>query len=165
MYRYTQEDAEAWVTARCASNEALLSIPIFEERTKTFFSQSHAIPLQAVRHGPTGKFVGCVSLTPRNKQDVVELGYYLHPDHHGKRIIHAAAKVALKWAKEEFGVINVFGSADCCNPKSERTMDRVSRETATGEVKRGTKILHWPVEKKVVGREVDSLSKTWEWTI
>jgi len=98
-------------------------------------------------------------------QDIVELGYYLHPAHHGKRIIPAAAKVALKWAKEEFGVGNVFGSADCCNPRSEGVMDRVSRETAVGEVKKGTKFITWPVEKKVEGREVDSLSKTWEWKI
>jgi len=47
----------------------------------------------------------------------------------------------------------------------EGVMDRVSRETAVGEVKKGTKFITWPVEKKVEGREVDSLSKTWEWKI
>jgi RimJ/RimL family protein N-acetyltransferase len=109
--------------------------------------------------------MGCVSLSPRADQDVVELGYYLHPVLHGKRIIPVAAKAVLRWAKEEFGVVNVFSSADCCNPRSAGVLERVSRETATGEVRKGTKILNWPVEKQVDGREVESLSQTWEWTI
>ena len=144
----------------------LLSVPTLSARNQALFSpgQCHAVPLQAIRL-KTGQYVGCVSLTPRGGKSV-ELGYYLHPAHHGKGIMVAAAKVALRWAREEFGVEEIYGSADCTNGRSERVMARVVRETSVvGSVLEGREVLSWPVEKKIEGREVDSLSKVWEWKV
>jgi len=76
-----------------------------------------------------------------------------------------AAKAAIRWAKEEFGLEKVFGSADCANLGSRKVMERVVRETATGEVRVGEKWYDWPVEKLVEGREVRSVSRTWEWNV
>lgn len=62
-----------------------------------------------IRHGgPEGKLVGRVSLTPRVGKGVVELGYYLHPDHQGRGIMSIAAAALLVWAKDVFGVRRVY---------------------------------------------------------
>lgn len=75
-----------------------------------------------------------------------------------------AAKAALEWAKREFGVRRVVSRADGQNARSIRVIERVSRETAVGEVRRWEKWLVWPVEKRV-GKEVRSLSFNWEWEV
>ena len=56
-------------------------------------------------------------------------------------------------------------SADCMNPASGRTIEKVSAETAVGEIVTGTKILKWEAVKVVPGRKEESLSRTWEWSI
>ena len=56
-------------------------------------------------------------------------------------------------------------SADCMNPASGRTTEKVAAETAVGEIERGTKTLRWAPEKVVKGRGAESLSRTWEWSI
>lgn len=78
-----------------------------------------------------------------------------------------AAETVLRWGKEQFGIENLFSSADCTNPGSAKVIERVSARTVReGEtVKKSEKYLTWPVEKVVPGREVKSLSKTWEWRI
>lgn len=58
-----------------------------------------------------------------------------------------------------------MNSADCMNPGSGKVIERVAAKTSVGEVKEGEKILSWPVEKVVTGRIVDSLSRTWEWSV
>ena len=64
--------------------------------------------MQVIRHGgPEGKFVGCVSLTPWVAKSVMDLGYYLHPDHQGKGIMGFAAVAVLIWAKNVFEVRRV----------------------------------------------------------
>jgi hypothetical protein len=55
----------------------------------------------------------------------------------------------------------VYSSADVRNPASARVIESLSRETANGEVVEGSRILSWPVEKKVEGRGVESPRQTW----
>ena len=164
MRSYTLEMAAEWITTRIASNSALLSIPTVEERKLALFSQARPIPHEAIRSS-SGQYIGCVSLTPPGGEDIIELGYYLHPDYHGKGIMVPAAKAVLKWAKEEFGIGKVFSTADRMNPQSAAVIDRVSRETSIADVQKGEMILTWPVEKKVAGREVNSISTIWTWSI
>jgi len=76
-----------------------------------------------------------------------------------------AAKTAVRWAKEQFGVSKVHGSADCMNYGSERVMERVVRGTARGPVVEGQIWYDWPVEKAVEGRELRSLSRYWDWDV
>lgn len=78
-------------------------------RNDKYFAQEHSIPMGVIRHGgPEGKFLGRVSLTPRVGKGVVELGYYLHPDHQGKGIMSIAAAALLGWARDVFGVRRVY---------------------------------------------------------
>jgi hypothetical protein len=182
-----------------ASADELLSFSSLEERKRRFFAQTSPIPLQAIRYGgEEGRFVGCVSLTPRVGKGIVDLGYYLHPYHQRRGVMVAAGTAVLGWARDAFGVTRVYSryvslvwriillrasnrgdavpsttrartdwvnSADCMNPGSGKVIERVAAKTSVGEVKKGEKILSWPVEKVVTGRKVDSLSRTWEWSI
>lgn len=80
-----------------------------EARNEKLFAQEHAVPMKVIRYGGTeGKLVGCVSLTPRVATAVVELGYYLHPEHQGKGIMAIAASAVLRWARDVFGVRRVY---------------------------------------------------------
>jgi RimJ/RimL family protein N-acetyltransferase len=91
------------------SKQDLLAPSTVQARNERFFAQENAIPMQVIRHGgPEGKLVGCVSLTPRVGKEVVDLGYYLNPAHHGKGIMTTAAVAALRWARDEFGVRTVY---------------------------------------------------------
>ena len=116
--------------------------------------------LKAIRHN--GKFFGCISLAPRSSESIVEMSYYLHPAHQGKRIIREAARKLLRYAANEFGIRKVFCSADEGNPASARVIMGIVKDTAVGEVETGKKVLVWPVGKRVEG---ESRSSTWLWTI
>lgn len=173
--RYTQQDAEFWVRCMVQSKDELLCLPSIEGRKKRLFEKPlgvDVVPLQVIRYFPDpegqGILVGCCSLSPRDGTgDSVELGYYLAREHWGKGIMSVAAETVLRWGKEQFGIENLFSSADCMNPGSAKVIERVSARTVReGEtVKKSEKYLTWPVEKVVPGREVKSLSKTWEWRI
>lgn len=82
----------------------------------------------------------------------------------------AAAKAALAWAREEFGITEVCGKADYSNVRSGRLMERIVCETCVGGeggVRRGDGVYMCPGEK--VGRpgagEVERGCWTWAWMI
>lgn len=109
--RYKLEDAKFWTNKMLSAKADLLGpgCSTAQARNERFFAQENSIPLQAIRHGgPAGKFVGCTTLTPDVGTDVVQLGYYLHPAHHGKGLMTVASVAAIKWAREEFGVRRVY---------------------------------------------------------
>jgi L-amino acid N-acyltransferase YncA len=118
------------------------------------------MPLQAIRHN--NKIVGCVSLTPRTTEPVVEIGYYLDPSHQGKRIMREAGRQVLRYAANEFGIRKVYSSADDGNPASAKTIEGLVKDTAIGPVETGRKVLVWPEGKWVEG---ESGSSTWLWSI
>jgi RimJ/RimL family protein N-acetyltransferase len=92
-----------------ASADELLSFSSVEERNRRFFAQENPIPLQAIRYGgEEGRFVGCISLTPRVGAGIVDLGYYLHPIHQRKGVMVAAGAAVVRWARDEFGVTRVY---------------------------------------------------------
>lgn len=122
---YTQADAEWWVNLQMSGKSNL--------------------PLQVLRagHPETGQMIGAVSLMPKDSeasqaimtestQDVVkteeiecELGYYLHTDWQGKRIMTVAVKALLRWAKEEHGIGNVIVKIAEENGKSRSVVERL----------------------------------------
>ncbi|KAE9372327.1 acyl-CoA N-acyltransferase [Stipitochalara longipes BDJ] len=157
---YTLEDAKSWLSSNLASQKELLAIPTVSERNAAFFEQGNSIPIQAIRH--ENKFIGCISLAPRSTETVVEMGYYLHPDHQGKRIMREAGKKLLRYAANEFGIRKVFCSADDGNPLSAKVIQGVVKDTALGKVETGRKVLVWPLGKTVEG---ESWSSTWLWNI
>jgi RimJ/RimL family protein N-acetyltransferase len=162
--RYTIADAEFWVSNHLTAQSQLLPLTTIPTRAKAFFSQETPFPLDAIRHN--GKFIGCCSLTPRLADDqVAELGYYLHPAHHGKGIMFAAGIKLLEYAREEFGVKRIYSSVDCKNEVSAKVIEKLARATAVGEIKKSEAMLTWPVEKMVERSGVESLSLIWEWSI
>jgi RimJ/RimL family protein N-acetyltransferase len=91
------------------SNRDLLAPSTAQARHERFFAQHEALPMKVIRHGgPEGTLVGCVSLTPRVGQGVVDMGYYLHPAHQGRGVMAVAAVAALRWARDEFRVRRVY---------------------------------------------------------
>lgn len=105
------------------------------------------LPLQVLRAGDpvTGQMIGAVSLMPRDSEALqavksklprgivkegmegneCELGYYLHPDWQGKKIMSAAVKALLHWGKEEFGAENVVVKIVEQNAKSRSVVERM----------------------------------------
>jgi len=159
---YTLEDAKFWVSSCMASQKHLLSIPTVAERNEAFFKQTNPIPLrlQVIRHN--SKMVGCVSLTPRTTEPVVEIGYYLDPSHQGQRIMREAGRKVLRYAANEFWIKKVYSSADDGNPTSAKTIEGLVKDTAIGAVKAGRKMLVWLKGKRIEGV---SGSSTWLWRI
>jgi RimJ/RimL family protein N-acetyltransferase len=98
-------------------------------------------------------------------EQVAELGYYIHPAHSGKKVMQAAGRKLLHYAVSDFRIRTVYSSVDIRNPASARVIESLSRETTKGEVVKGSRILSWPVEKKVEGRGEESPSQTWMWDI
>jgi predicted acetyltransferase len=92
----------------------------------------------------------------------VEMGYYLHPSHQGKRLMRGAGREALRYAANEFGIRKVFCSVDDGNLVSAKVVQGIVKDTAVGEVETGRMVLVWPVGKRVEG---ESWSSTWVWSI
>jgi len=119
--------------------------------------------------------IGCVSLTPvltleppfaSSDQQVVELGYYLHPDHRGKHIIPAAATALLSWAAKEFDVKIVECSADILNIGSQKIIQGLVKNAKSVQV--GERIYSWPEGKLVhgeivEGKNVEGPAFVWRW--
>ena len=166
IFRYTLEDAKFWITHCINAQNALLPIPTIQQRRTLFFSYEDSvpiqIPLQAIRHN--GKFIGCCSLSQESKEEGgCELGYYIHPDYQGKRIMYAACKEVLKYAANEFGIRKVLCSADVCNAASRRNIERLVKDYKDVVVTQKT--IPWPPHKKVEGRNLYSVGTTWTWNI
>ena len=73
-----------------------------------------------------------------------------------------AGRKMLRYAANEFGVTQVYSSADDANPASAKTIEAISKDAAVGEVENGRKILVWPKGKWTEG---ESWSSTWLWNI
>lgn len=116
--------------------------------------------MSAIRHKDT--FIGAITLSPRAGESALELGYYLNPSHHGKRIMREAGRKLLRYAANEWGIRSVYSSADLGNPASAHVIGGIVQDTAVGEVEKGKKILVWPQGKKVEG---ESESDYWVWSI
>jgi RimJ/RimL family protein N-acetyltransferase len=160
LIRYTLEDAKSWLSANLTSQKELLAIPTVAERHAALFKEGNPIPIKAIRH--KDQFIGSISLTACSSEPVVEMGYYLHPDHQGKKIMREAAKALLRYAANEFGIRKVISSADDGNPVSAKVIESVAKDTAVGEVEKRRTVFIWPAGKTVEG---ESWASTWVWSI
>ncbi|PVH89658.1 acyl-CoA N-acyltransferase [Cadophora sp. DSE1049] len=164
---YTRANAQFWLDGQLAATRALLPIPTVQERNKAFFDEKsdmplRQVPLQVIRHGE--KMIGCCSISPAScGPQVGEVGYWLHPDYHGKRIMQTATRAVLRYAANEFGVRKVLGRAEGGNIASQKIMAKLAEETGgkgVVEPKKGSE--KWPENKK--GGEVREVL-TWEWSV
>jgi RimJ/RimL family protein N-acetyltransferase len=82
--------------------------------------------LPAVVHRETGAVIGDVMLrwTSREHRQG-EIGYILHPDHHGHGYATEAAEVMLRLGFEELGLHRVVGRLDGRNGASARVLERL----------------------------------------
>jgi RimJ/RimL family protein N-acetyltransferase len=74
----------------------------------------------------TGELIGDVLLMHRSDEHRnVELGFSVHPDHHGQGFAREAAERMLQAAFEHFGYHRVFGRCDARNDASSGLMRRL----------------------------------------
>ncbi|KUJ06742.1 acyl-CoA N-acyltransferase [Mollisia scopiformis] len=157
---YTLSDAEWWVNLQMSGKSNL--------------------PLQVLRAGDpeTGTLIGAISLMPKDsealqavkhklrlaevrmatEENECELGYYLHPDWQGKRIMSAAVKALLRWGKEELGVENVVIKILEENSKSRAVVERLGSMFARCEQEDSW--VDWPETKGGGRRKL----LVWRWT-
>lgn len=76
--------------------------------------------LAVIRKG-TGEFIGDVSLQWATDHDQVEIGYVLHPEHHGQGFATEAARVLLRIAFEHLKAHRVIGRLEGRNIASARS--------------------------------------------
>ncbi|KAI9649318.1 hypothetical protein NHQ30_001890 [Ciborinia camelliae] len=160
---YTLSNANFWLTLQLQSRNALLPLSNIECRKKILFENEWSIPMQVIRYGgPEGEFCGCVTLSALSpsaippgapsveeiggKVELVELGYYLSEKHRGKGIVQAATRRLIEYAREEFGLDYVYGSANITNAKSSKIMSDLAKEY-------------------VEEREREVKAKVWVWSI
>ncbi|KAH9216881.1 acyl-CoA N-acyltransferase [Leptodontidium sp. 2 PMI_412] len=163
---YKRADAQFWLTTQLAATRSLLPLQTVQERNRAFFDEKsdqplRQVPLMVIRHG--AKLIGCCSISPAScSPQVGEVGYWLHPDYHHKRIMQAATRAVLRYSANEFGVRKVMGRAEGENIASQKIIARLAEEMSGGvvEPKRGRE--KWPETKKG-GEERDVL--TWEWSV
>ncbi|KAH7342737.1 acyl-CoA N-acyltransferase [Rhexocercosporidium sp. MPI-PUGE-AT-0058] len=166
---YTRDSARFWLNAQLEATRALLPLSTVQERNKAFFDKDsdkplRQVPLMVIRHGT--QMIGCCSISPAScSPQVGELGYWLHPDYHHKRIMQAATRAILKYSANEFGVRKVIGRAEGGNIASQKIIAKLAEEMGGngGGVAEPTRAREkWPENKKG-GEERDVL--TWAWSV
>jgi RimJ/RimL family protein N-acetyltransferase len=86
---------------------------------------SHTIRLATVLRG-TGELIGDVSLRLVSRDHRQgEIGFVMHPAHHGRGYATEASRVMLRLGFEEFGLHRVVGRCDARNAASARVMERL----------------------------------------
>jgi len=74
----------------------------------------------------TGAMIGDIVLIWRSEEHRTgEIGFVLHPDHHGRGLMSEAATEALRIAFEDLGWRRVIGRCDARNDASARLMERI----------------------------------------
>jgi RimJ/RimL family protein N-acetyltransferase len=81
--------------------------------------------LLAVIRKDTGEFIGDVSLQWAAEHQMVEIGYVLHPEHHGHGFATEAAQVLLRIAFEHLKVHRVIGRLEARNTASARVLEKL----------------------------------------
>ncbi|CZR69555.1 uncharacterized protein PAC_19455 [Phialocephala subalpina] len=158
---YTLSDAQWWINLQMSGKSNL--------------------PLQVLRSGDpeTGTMVGAVSLMPGDSEALAsvssqlvalgetmlqdnecELGYYLHPDYQGKRIMGSAVKALLWWGKEECGATNVVIKILEENVKSRAVVEKMGVGKVWRRCEAEDSWVNWP-EVKGGGRKK---LLVWRWT-
>jgi RimJ/RimL family protein N-acetyltransferase len=74
----------------------------------------------------TGKVIGDVNLGFASREHALgEIGYIVHPDHHGRGYATEAAEPLLRIAFEELGLHRVFASVEARNAASARVLEKI----------------------------------------
>ncbi|KAL2075599.1 hypothetical protein VTL71DRAFT_542 [Oculimacula yallundae] len=164
---YTRDTARFWLDAQLTAARTLLPLSTVRERNEALFDEKsdqplRQIPLMVIRHGQ--KMIGVCSISPASSSPQVgELGYWLHPTYHKKRIMQTATRALLQYSANQFGIRKVIGRAEGENIASQKIIARLAEEVGgkgVVEPLRGKE--KWPENKK--GGEVRDVL-TWEWSV
>jgi RimJ/RimL family protein N-acetyltransferase len=117
VVRYLYEDAYTEADARAALDTRMARRTIDAEGDKVAF---------AVARRSDGVMVGdCVLAWTSEQHSQAEIGYAMHPDHHGAGYATEAARELLRIAFDEVGVHRVIGRAEARNVASARVMEKL----------------------------------------
>ena len=95
-----------------------------------------------------GELIGDVLLMYRSVEHATaELGFSVHPDHHGQGLAREAASEMLRVAFEDFGLHRVFGRCDARNDASAGLMRRLGMRPEA----------HFVRNERIKGEWVDEL--------
>lgn len=94
------------------------------------------------------------------KDNECELGYYLHPDYQGKRIMGTAVKALLWWGKVKMGVSNVVVRIVEENVKSRAVIEKMGVGKVWKRVEDEDSWVDWPEVKGGGRRKL----LVWRWT-
>ena len=93
---------------------------------KTVIDDEHDDLLLAVLTKDSGAIIGNVSLERTSREHKQgEIGYVLHPDHHGHGFATEAATVMLRLGFEGLGFHRIVGRLDARNVASARVLERL----------------------------------------
>ena len=73
----------------------------------------------------TDKIIGSVDFNHRHEDDVLEIGYTLHPDYWGRGYVPEAARALLDLAFKELGLHKIELSCFGYNPQSQRVAEKL----------------------------------------
>jgi RimJ/RimL family protein N-acetyltransferase len=99
---------------------------IAQRAARTTLDAEGQILVLAVVLRDFGTLVGDVSLTWLSRKHAQgEIGYVMHPDHHGRGLATEAARAMLGLAFDGLGLHRVIGRCDAANAPSARLMERL----------------------------------------
>jgi len=95
------------------------------KKMTSFQAEGHAVRLAAVLP-ESGALVGDISLRLLSREDRQgEIGFVIHPDHHGHGYATEGAAALIDLGFRELGLHRIVGSADARNTGSVRVMERL----------------------------------------
>lgn len=112
-----------------------------------------------------GKLIGTVNLEIDADHQIAMLGYAIGREHWGRGLATEAARAAIAWAFEIFGVAKIWASTDARNVASRRVMEKLGmqpeallRSHEIGRDGRADKVMYgllrdeWTASKGQAGR-------------
>ena len=118
-----RDDVAEWLLEDAYTHEkSVAKHPTYSERVR--FEHDDDLILLAIEHD--GRVVGDLDFTAKSMEDgLVEIGWRLHPDHHGRGLATDAATGLLDLAFGEIGARRAIASLDARNVASAQLCERL----------------------------------------
>lgn len=105
--------------------------------------RDHGVQYWPIFRRSNGDHVGCCGLRPRDPaQRILELGFYLHPDHWGQGLVTEAARATMALAFGPLAVSALFAGHHPDNAASRRVLERLGFRPTHAELFPPTGLYH-----------------------